>query len=231
MKKNIKDGSLYYRQKDILRPIGAVLLPLGLVVIYLGFGYLAYIFGSIAVPAGLVLFIIGGSKHISDNDVAEQIEHAMLDYDRGVTDMTGYDRVVLKQPAPVEISAYSFGPDAKFYKKGKNGTVISDRLTRTHIFYTKDTLMIVGRTLSVTDLSDGGGVTDFSEHIALSGVRSAALEEHVSTVNLSTTGKETTVKWYELVLMGAEEELLRIPAKNDMDATGLVDDINHRCGK
>jgi hypothetical protein len=28
MKKTIKDGSRYFRQKDILRPIGAVLLPL-----------------------------------------------------------------------------------------------------------------------------------------------------------------------------------------------------------
>ena len=37
-----------------------------------------------------------------------------------------------------------------------------------------------------------------------------------------------TVKWCELVLMGAEGELLRIPAKNDMDAEGLVEFINRR---
>ena len=95
MKKKIKDGSLYFRQKDILRPIGAVLLPVGLVVIWLGFGFLSYIFGAIAVPLGLAFFIIGGAKYISDNDVAEQIDHAVQDYDRSVTDMTGYERIVL----------------------------------------------------------------------------------------------------------------------------------------
>ena len=31
--------------------------------------------------------------------------------------------------------------------------------------------------------------------------------------------------------MGAEGELLRVPAKNDMDATNFVDDINRKNGR
>ena len=118
MKKKIKDGSLYFRQKDILRPLGAVLLPVGLVVVYFTWGIL-FVLGALASAAGLVMFIVGGAKYISDNDVAEQIDHAMQDYDRSVTDMTGYERIVLKQPAPFEISAYSFGEDATYFKRGK----------------------------------------------------------------------------------------------------------------
>ena len=229
MKKKIKDGSLYFRQKDILRPIGAVLLPVGLVVVYFTWGIL-FILGALASVAGLVMFIVGGAKYISDNDVAEQIDHAMQDYDRPVTDMPGYERAVLKQPAPFEITAYSFGEDAKYFKRGKNSTPVSDRLTRTHIFYTKDTLLVVGRTLSLTELNEatGEGITDFEEQLLLTGITSASLETYETTVTLTNTGKPLTVKWCELVLMGAEGELLRIPAKNDMDAAGLVEDINVR---
>ena len=229
MKKKIKDGSLYFRQKDILRPIGAVLLPVGLVVVYLTWG-IFFILGALASVAGLVMFIVGGAKYISDNDVAEQIDHAMQDYDRPVTDMPGYERAVLKQPAPFEITAYSFGEDAKYFKRGKNSTPVSDRLTRTHIFYTKDTLLVVGRTLSLTELNEatGEGITDFEEQLLLTGITSASLETYETTVTLTNTGKPLTVKWCELVLMGAEGELLRIPAKNDMDAAGLVEDINVR---
>ena len=229
MKKKIKDGSLYFRQKDILRPIGAVLLPVGLVVVYFTWGIL-FILGALASVAGLVMFIVGGAKYVSDNDVAEQIDHAMQDYDRSVTDMAGYERIVLKQPAPLEITAYSFGEDAKYFKRGKNSTPISDRLTRTHIFYTKDTLLVVGRTLSLTELNEatGEGITDFEEQLLLTGITSASLENYETTVTLTNTEKPLTVKWCELVLMGAEGELLRIPAKNDMDAAGLVEDIRIR---
>ena len=233
MKKKIKDGSLYFRQKDILRPLGAVLLPAGLIVLYFGYSYISYILGALAVPVGLVLFIVGGAKHISDSDIAEQMDHAMLDYDKSVTDMVGYDRIVLKQPAPFEISAYSFGGDAAYFKKGKNGTPVSDRYTRTHIFYTKDTVMVVGRSVSVTQLSetDGAGITDFSHHLAFSEIRSAALEAYETSVTLTNTGKAMTVKWCELVLTGEEGELLRVPAKNDMDASNFVDDVNRRCAR
>jgi hypothetical protein len=39
-----------------------------------------------------------------------------------------------------------------------------------------------------------------------------------------------TVKWCELVIMGNSEELIRIPTKNDMDASTLVDELNRKCG-
>lgn len=233
MKKKLQDGTVYFRQKDILRPIGAVLLPLGLVVVYFTYSYIFYILGGLASVGGLVMFIVGGARYVSDNDVAELMDHALLDYDRSVTEMTGYERIVLKQPAPFEISAYDFSDRAKYFKRGKNGTPISDRFTRTHVFLTKETVMIVGRSLVLTEL-DGtaeSGVTDFSEHIAISGITSATLEQYETPVTLTNTGKTMTVKWCELVLMGAEGELLRVPAKNDMDATNFVDDINRKNGR
>ena len=93
--------------------------------------------------------------------------------------------------------------------------------------------MIVGRSLILTEL-DGtaeSGVTDFSEHIAISGITSATLEQYETPVTLTNTGKTMTVKWCELVLMGNEGELLRVPAKNDMDVINFVDDINRKNGR
>lgn len=233
MKKKIKDGSLYYHQKDILRPVGAVLLPVGLVMMWLGWSYISYILATIFIPAGLVLFVVGGAKIISDSDMQEQLDHVMLDYDKSVTDMSGYDRVVLKQPAPVEISAYDFGGDARYFKKGKNGTPVSDRYTRTHVFFTKEGFIVVGRHLSIASYNEatGDGITDFSEQFAYAGLSSAELVKHETSVTLTNTGKTVTVGWCELVLYGDGGELLRIPAKNDMDAAALVDDVNRRCGQ
>ena len=228
MKKKIKDGSLYYHQKDILRSIGAVLLPAGLVILYLGWSFVSYIFASIAIPVGLVMFIVGSSKYISDNDVREQIDHAMRDYDRDVTDSKGFDRVVLRQPAPVEMEAYSFGRDATYFKKGKNGSYCSDRVTRTHIFYTKDAIIVAGRTLSITTLNEakGEGITDFSTTIAFSEITSASIETHETPVTMTNNQKTVTVKWYELSIMGEDGELLRIPVQNDMDASNLCELLN-----
>ena len=48
---------------------------------------------------------------------------------------------------------------------------------------------------------------------------------------MTNTGKPRTVKWCELVIMGHNEELIRFPAKNDMDAAALVDDLNRMAGR
>ena len=232
MKKQINDSTRYYYQKDIIRPIGMVLLPIGLVMLFLRMGFISYILATVFIPVGLVLFLVGGAKLVSDNDVIEQIDHAMLDYDKSVTDMNGYERIVLKQPAPVELTSYQFGDKAKYFKRGKNSTPISDVYTRTHLFFTKDSILVVGRTLTISELNEaeGKGIADVSEQLAFAGIKSASLEVHETKVILTNTGKPLTVKWCELVIMGHSEELMRIPTKNDMDASGLVDDINRRCG-
>ena len=232
MKQKLNDGTRYYHQRDIIRPIGMVLLPLGLLMLFFRMGFLSYILATVLIPVGLVLFLAGGAKLVSDNDVLEQIEHAMLDYDKPITNMTGYERIVLKQPAPMEMASYRFDDTAKYFRRGKNSTPVSDVYARTHIFFTKDAMMIIGRTLTLSELNEaeGRGIADISETIAYAGIQSAALEEHSVTVTQTNTGKPMTVKWCELVIMGNSEELIRIPAKNDMDAAALVDELNRKCG-
>ncbi len=231
MKKNIQDGSRYFRQRDIVRPVSGGLLVAALIMVYFG-GWISYILACIMAPVALILFFVSGSRLISDKDMAEQLDHACLDYDRSVTDMQSYERVVLRQPAPVETSAYSFGADAAFFKRSKSGTLLSDRYARAHFFFTAGELWVVGRRISIAELgTEGGGVTEFSEAYLYSGIV-ANLEEHVTQVQKTTGGKPVTAKWYELVISAKEgEELLRLPVQNDMDVSGLCDEINRKAGQ
>ncbi len=229
--KKLKDGSLYFHQRDIIRPVSAGLLVAAVLAAWLAWSWVAYIIAGVVAPVALVMFFVAGSRYISDNDVAEQIEHAMQDYDKPITDMTGYERVVLKQPSPVETAAYSFSGDAIYFKKGKNSTPISDRYIGAHFFFTKDSLLVIGRKVSLSQLvgNIGDAVEDFSETFLLSGIHTE-IDQHTTTVQLTNTGKKLSVKWCELVISAAStgEELLRIAVNNDVAVSDLCEAANRQ---
>ncbi len=238
MKKTIKNGSLYFRQRDILRPLGGAFLIIGLLWLYFGWGLVGYIVSCTIVPLGLIFFIVGGSRLISDNDLAEQITHAMEDYDKSITDLPHFDRAVLPQPAPVECRAYSFGTEASYFKKNKSGSPVSDILTGAHFFFTRDSLLIAARTVCLATSAEIDGLEhrDFSDTLPFSALIEAKLDEHTDSVKLTNTGKNLTVKWCELVLTVKDEnntpaEALRIAVPNDMDTATLCEEINRRAGK
>ncbi len=223
---NQKDGTLYFRQRDIIRPVSTIALVASILVAWFTYSWVMYILAGIIAPVALVMFFVSGSRLISDNDLQETIDHACLDYDKPITDMANYERVVLRQPAPVETSAFSFGEDAAYFKKGKNNTPRSDRYARAHFFFTNDALLVIGRRLSLTELTpDGAGVSEFSEAYAYAGI-TAELQEHTTQIHMTAGGKSATVKWFELVITEKSgEELLRLPVQNDMDVTGLCDEL------
>ncbi len=231
MKKNIRDGSKYFRQRDIVRPVSGGLLIASVIMVYFG-GWISYILACVMAPVALILFFVSGSRLISDKDLAEQLDNACLDYDRSITDMQSYERVVLRQPAPVETAAYSFGEDAAYFKRGKNSTLVSDRYTRAHFFFTGNELWVVGRRISVTELgSESGGVSAFSEAYLYTGI-AARLDEHTDRVKMTAGGKLVPVKWHELVVTAKDgEELLRLPVQNAVDVTDLCDEINRKAAR
>ncbi len=230
MKKNITDGTRYFHQRDIIRPLSGGVLIAAVVIMYFAYvTWLFYIITTVLAVVALVMFFVGGSRLISENDMQEQIENAVRDYDKPITDMGSYDRVVLRQPAPVETAAYSFGDDATYFKKGKSGTPTSDIYTRAHFFFTKSQLLVIGRRVLLTSLFGGEPETaDFSEAYDLSEIR-ASLDEHSTSVIMTAGGKTCTVKWCELVITDlAGAELLRLPVPNDMDAASICEVVNRR---
>lgn len=223
-------GRLYFSQNDIIRPLGGFLLVAGLVWFYVGFSYASYIGPCIMVPVGLVLFIVGSSRHISDNDMTGECEHLLEGYDKAVTDMEDYDRMVLKQPADVATTAYSFGEGAAFFKKAKAGAVISDILVRSHFFFTKEALLVCARRVSLTDMDveSGTGFTDVGGRFAFADMDACRIEENTGTVILTNSKKPATVHRCELVIEGKDGagELLRLPVGNDMDMSNLCEAVN-----
>lgn len=229
-KRKQQDGSSFYRQTDTLPFIGTAMLIIGILCLWLGFGFVSYILTAVFVPVGLILFFIGFSGRVSQNDLEEERDHLLRDYDESVTRMDKYDRIVLQQPAPVETGAFGFGDDAQYFKRGKGSTVLSDVYTQTHFFFTRDSLMVTSRTvkLSAMDAEKGEGFSDLHATLEYAAVKSASLDEHTVTVTLTNTNKPASVHWCELVIAGDEGELLRLPVRNDMDMSGLCEEIQRK---
>ncbi len=232
MKKKMTDGSRYFRQKDIMRPLGGGMLIASILLVYFGWSWASYILACLMAPAALVMFFVGGARHISDKNMDERLADACRDYDKPITDMAGFSRTVLTQPAPVEVGAYGFGENAKYFKRAKGGTPRSDRYTKTHFFFTSENLMVIGRRVTLSEIGDNGfACADFQETFRLSEV-TAALDEHATPVQMTVGGKPTTVKWCELVIADRDGgELFRVAVPNDMAVVGICDAVNRREAK
>ena len=224
-----KDGTLYYRQNDLWRLIGAGMMIVGVVWFYFGWSAASYYVPCVITPAGLILFLVFSSRHISDNDMEEEKNHRLTDYDTCITGRQDYHRYVLRQPASVETDAYHMGADAAYFKRGKNSTLVSDRFVKSHFFFTNDALLVCSRTLSLTlPREEEGAFEDVEVILPFSDIRSAELCEQTTTITLTNTKKPASAKWTELLIMGDSEELLRLPVKNDMDMFTLCEEINRK---
>lgn len=224
-----KDGARYYRQTDLWRLLGAGMMIVGVVWFYFGFSMASYYVPCVITPVGLALFLIFSSRHISDNDVEEEKQHRLLNYDSSVTGRVDYSRFVLKQPADVETEAYHMGDKATYFKRGKNSAIVSDIFVKTHFFFTKDTLLVCSRELSLAvSREEEGAWTDTETSFFYEEMMLLQLCEQSTQITLTNTKKPATVKWVELVITGKEGELLRLPVKNDMDMSDMCDQLNRK---
>jgi len=224
-----KDSSRYYRQTDFWRLLGAGLMIVGVVWFYFGWSMASYYVPCVITPAGLILFLIFSSRHVSDSDMEEERGHRLEGYDTSVTERSDYSRFVLKQPADVETEAYHMGERAAFFKHGKNGSLVSDRFVKSHFFFTANALVVCSRELSMTlSRDEEGALVDTELVLPYDDLLLAQLCENSTQITLTNTKKAATAKWFELVITGREGELLRLPVKNDMDVSGLCDELNRK---
>ncbi len=224
-----KDGTLYYRQTDFWRLLGAGLMIVGVVWFYIGFSMASYYIPCVITPAGLILFLIFSGRHVSDADMEEERTHRLADYDASVTSRGDYNRVVLRQPSDVESEAYYMGEPAGYYKRDKNGKMVSDRFVKSHFFFMADGLWVVSRTLSMTVArEEEGAVADAEYLLSYAEMQFASLSESSVEVTLTASKKTAAVRMTEIVITGKEGELLRLPVQNDMDMSNLCDALNRR---
>ncbi len=160
--KRRKDTLRYYNQSTgcAQRPIGAIIAA-G-VLFYFGWTYVSYILASLLMPGGLFLFFYASVRHTSDADVEKERETLLRDFDSSVTGAEDYDHAVLRQPASLLTDGWIADGDARYFRRTKGGNVISDRFVRSHLFFTRDALLVCAREVSITemDADTGAGYTD-----------------------------------------------------------------------
>lgn len=224
-----KDGTLYYRQTDFWRILGAALMIAGVVWFYIGYSMASYYIPGVITPVGLVLFLVFSSRHVSDADMDEERAHRLTDYDASITSRGDYSRIVLRQPSDIETEAYHMGDPATCYKRNKNGKLVSDRFVKSHFFFVADGLWVVSRTLSMTvSREEEGAVADAEYLIPYAEMQFASLSESAVQVTLTASQKAATAHMTELVITGKEGELLRLPVPNDMDMSNLCEALNRK---
>ncbi len=221
----------YFEQKDNIRPIALGALIVGLLLMWLGWSFISYILAAILIPVGLVAYIVSAARIVSHEEVPDQAKRAMRDYDSEFLNSKEFSKEVLKHPVPVEVELHLFGEGVKYYKKLKDGRVISDVYSKSHFFFTNDRLLIISRRASLCELDDltRAGIEDKRKDILFSQIKCAVIEEFELEVTLSDTKKTINVKQYELVINGEENIITSIPVRNDISVETLCKDINRRC--
>ena len=93
-----------------------------------------------------------------------------------------YDHAVLRQPASLLTDGWIADGDARYFRRTKGGNVISDRFVRSHLFFTRDALLVCAREVSITemDADTGAGYTDRTMRIPFADIRSAGLTRSAS---------------------------------------------------
>lgn len=228
-----KDTTRYYDQSDWMRPVGLGCMVAAVALFYFGFSSISYYLASLLMPLGIFLFFYASVRHISDADVATERDKLLEGFDSSVTEMENYDRIVLRQPADLLTDGWLHDGPATYFRRDKNGAVLSDRFVRSHLFFTKEALLVCSREVSITemDAETGAGVTDRNQRIALRDIRSARLDEAQVTVTLTKGKKPATVRTCTLVIEGDGGELLRLPVRNDMDSTAFCEAVRRLKGK
>ncbi len=229
-KKNKNSLIAYFEQKDNIRPIALGVLVLGVIMIWIPISWIAYLLATILIPAGLIGYIVSASRLVSHDELPDQAKRAMQDYDIEYTTSKEFSKEVLRHPAPYETELYVYGEDTKYYKKLKDGRVVSDVYVKTHLFFTNEALVAISRKASLCSL-DGltrAGITDTFKKIPFSSISNAALVENELEAELSDIKKPIKLKQHYFVVDGEQEELLRLPVKDDVAIVAICEEIKRK---
>ena len=146
--KQEKSSVNYFKKSDTLQYVGGGLLIISLVALWLGWGMISYIFAMIGTPTGLILFFIGASGRVSDQDMDNYIENKMADLSIDIDNDRSYQTKLLKHLKEYTAEGYIFN-DGVMIKKRKDNSLRSSEFSRAKIRILSDRLYIVHRRISL----------------------------------------------------------------------------------
>ena len=146
--KKEKSSINYFKKSDTLQYVGGGLLIAGLVTLWLGWGMISYLFAVISAPAGLILFFVGASGRVSDQDMDNYIQNKMADLTIDIDSDRHYQTKLLKHLKEYTAEGYLLH-DGVMLKKRKDGSLRSSEFSRAKIRILSDRLYIVHRQISL----------------------------------------------------------------------------------
>lgn len=143
-----KSSVNYFKKSDTLQYVGGGLLIVSLISLWLGWGMISYIFAIIGTPTGLILFLVGASGKVSDQDMDNYIQNKMADLKIDIDSDRHYQLKLLKHLKEYTAEGYLLH-DGVMLKKRKDGSIRSSEFSRAKIRILSDRLYIVHRQISL----------------------------------------------------------------------------------
>ncbi|NLW73504.1 MAG: hypothetical protein GX057_01215 [Clostridiales bacterium] len=216
----------FFTRNDSLYIFGGGLLAAALICVWLAYAYFAYIlyiFGSIAAPAGLVMFILGSVGQVAPEDIDKAVSDKLWEYDKELLENVRLAKRMLKHLKPASIAHYDYeGKDLKS-KKCKDGWRTS-QYTAVKIFFLADALKFVRKTVSVLYDDDEHNITEVAEYQYSELAGAEILRD---TVTLKSLKNSYQVRRARLKLTAKDgRTLLLVQVSDDIDSDTLADNIN-----
>ncbi|MBE6684634.1 MAG: hypothetical protein E7592_03155 [Ruminococcaceae bacterium] len=222
-KKNLKQEKSsvnYFKKSDTLQYVGGGLLIVSLISLWLGWGMISYILAIIGTPTGLILFLVGASGKVSDQDMDNYIENKMADLKIDIDNDRSYQTKLLKHLKEYTAEGYLFH-DSVMIKKRKDNSLRSSEFSRAKIRILSDRLYIVHRQISL--ISDE--VTSNKYEINYDSISSVRLERDSKRMILN---KNTFITKPCCLRITFGETEIFLPIADAITSDELVDVINRQ---
>ena len=224
--KSQKKIESFFTRSDSLYLFGGILLTVALFCVWIAFAYHAYLlyfFGSVAAPAGLVLFIVGSAGQVAPDDIDKIVRDKLWEFDKELLEDVRLAKRMSKHVKPASIALYDYeGKDLKS-KKCKDGWRTS-QYTAVKIFFLSDALKFIRKTVSVLYDDAEHNITEVAEYPYS---ELAGAEIICDTVKLQSLKNTYTVRRARLRLTAVDgRAVLLVQVGDDVDSDTLADNIN-----
>ena len=226
---DLKRNERFYKQNDMWRLLGGGLLIAGLIWFWLGWSAASYYGPCIMVPTGLVLFLVTSARNVPESEIRGHIQKTMRDLGEDITERPELARQILSVPAPYRGEAFAFDERTKVARRGKEARLLSDVYDATAIFFTKEAMLLRGRTLNLSD----GEVQSTERKLVWQEVGSAELEPYEFRLAMTNKKREiATARGAWLILKDREGKLLyKAAVPNDMDGEEFCQNVMKKCSE
>lgn len=218
--KQEKNSVNYFKKSDTPQYVGGGLLIVSLTALWLGWGMISYIFAIIGTPLGFILFLIGASGKVSDQDMDNYIENKMADLKTDIDNDRRYQAKLLRHLKEYTAEGYLFS-DGVMIKKRKDGSLRSSEFSRAKIRILSDRLYILRRQISL--ISDET-VTEKHE-IELDRITSVTVDRDSQRMIFN---KNTFFTKPCHLRIGFDNTMLSLPIADAITSDELADAINRQ---